>query len=170
MPFVVDNVNKLQPGIFSMVLSSLWIPNIHGISGVIEKKAVAVGSTKLLCEYPALLSTPATLSVWAELLEGLVKLFAGAEVNAPTADYEEAEDDSVYNSGFSTLRYATKSQTDYFSTIADAQQYFAVSYQNLCQGSAATTLLPVVCNLSPQTLIALKSIFAHYGQSPALLP
>eukprot|EP01126_Amoeba_proteus_P015706 TRINITY_DN1709_c0_g2_i7.p1 TRINITY_DN1709_c0_g2~~TRINITY_DN1709_c0_g2_i7.p1 ORF type:complete len:860 (-),score=137.23 TRINITY_DN1709_c0_g2_i7:303-2882(-) len=121
--YVATSINKLQDGMFSMVLKSLWIPNLPGICGAVERKAALVGSLKLLCEFPPLLSDQ-NLPLWTDLLHGIIKLLVGAEEEAPTLDYQEAHEDLVYNSGFSTLRYASKSVVDYFSNVTDPKYYF----------------------------------------------
>jgi len=155
--FVVEKINTVQDGIFWMVLKSLWIPNMHGISGKVEKKAVAVGSTKLLCEFAPLLSEQG-LPLWKEVLQGLLKLFGGAEEAAPTADYEEAEEDLVFNSGFSTLQYAAHPQRDYFADIPSGVQYFVQAFSQLAQAHGGQ-IGPVVRSLGPEYLSAYANTF-----------
>lgn len=77
------------------------------------------------------LTLQCSILIRAQLLQGILKLFGGAEETAPTEDYQEAEEDLVYNSGFSNLKYAAKSQTDYFAAIPDAQAFFVSSFQKL---------------------------------------
>lgn len=166
--FVVDNMNKLQDGIFWMVLKSLWIPNLHGISGKLEKKAVAVGSTKILCEFPALLQGEGR-AVWVELVQGIIKLFGGAEESTPTADYQEEVEDLVYNSGFSNLKYASKSEVDYFSGIKDERAFFISSFQQLA-AKAGAEVSPLVASLGPDFHNALRAIFGAYQQNVPFLP
>ncbi|PNY05507.1 exportin-2-like protein [Trifolium pratense] len=54
---VVDTINAVQPDLFSVILTQLWIPNLKLITGDIELKLTAVASTRLICESPVLLDS-----------------------------------------------------------------------------------------------------------------
>ena len=58
-----------------MVLERLFVMDLQKVSGNLERKICAVGVTKILTEYPYLLSTDAYKAIWCQLLEALVKLF-----------------------------------------------------------------------------------------------
>ncbi|KAJ6729602.1 EXPORTIN-2 [Salix viminalis] len=47
---LVNSMNSVQAGIFSVILEQFWIPNLKLITGPIEVKLVSVASTRLICE------------------------------------------------------------------------------------------------------------------------
>jgi exportin-2 (importin alpha re-exporter) len=52
----IQLIDSIQPKMFGMVLDRLFIAETQKVTGAKEKKFVAVGITKLLCEAPATIS------------------------------------------------------------------------------------------------------------------
>jgi exportin-2 (importin alpha re-exporter) len=133
VPFVIEQINNTQNGIFSMVLTSLWIPNVSKINGKVERKAIACGSISLLSSdlTGTLLQNQDTANILRDLISSLTFLFTGESSNAAVdTSYVEAGE-LIYNSGFNALKMATKLPTDYFASTEDAQKLFANTLKEL---------------------------------------
>jgi exportin-2 (importin alpha re-exporter) len=133
VPFVLEQINTIQNGIFSMVLSSLWIPNVSKINGKVERKAIACGSTALLNSdlTGGFLQNQEGANTLRDFISQLIFLFTGESSNtAVDTSYVDAGE-LIYNSGFNALRNATKLPTDYFASTDDAQKHFARTLKEL---------------------------------------
>lgn len=64
-PALVQRINAVQPGIFGMVLQSLWLPSLPTIAGKLERKRAAIASAKLLFECPEMLQPP-FVEAWSD--------------------------------------------------------------------------------------------------------
>jgi exportin-2 (importin alpha re-exporter) len=131
--FVMEQLNNAQNGIFSMILTSLWIPNISKISGKAERKAIACGTISLLSSdlTGTFFQNDQGASSLRDLISSLILLFTGETSNvAADSSYVDAGE-LVYNSGFNALKMATKLPTDYFAKIENAQAFFAATMKDL---------------------------------------
>jgi len=68
---VLQAIDNVQPNLFMMVMSSLWLPNIQKVSGLTERKACAIAMIKLLTDCPALLGET-YFSLWSKVLAALM--------------------------------------------------------------------------------------------------
>lgn len=66
--FFIINWLNLLTRMFGMVLEKLFIPDLQKISGVVERKIVACGVTKLLCDCPEMF-TGTYQKHWSALLQ-----------------------------------------------------------------------------------------------------
>jgi exportin-2 (importin alpha re-exporter) len=130
---LVDAIDSLQPKMFGMVLQNLFIPEVQRVSGNIEKKILAVGMTKILCELDSTI-TGEYSQLWAPLLQALVALFELPEDDTIPEDehFVEIEDTPGYQATYSQLVFAGKKERDPLAgIISDPRQYLAQSLGKL---------------------------------------
>jgi len=132
VPFVLEQLNNTQKGIFTMILTSLWIPNVSKISGKVERKAIACGSISLLNSdlTASFLQNQEGGNTLREFIISLILLFTGETSTVVDNSYVETGE-LIYNSGFNALRMATKLPTDYFESTPDAEKLFAATLKDL---------------------------------------
>ena len=111
-----------------MVLEKLFIADLQKVSGNLERKICAVGVVKILAEYPPLMSSEASLKIWAGLLESLVCLFELPE-DSTTGDDEhfiDGEETPGYQSTFNQLFSASRKEPDPFNgQVPNARAFLA---------------------------------------------
>lgn len=113
---------------FGMVIERIFIPGMSKITGETEKKIVAVGMSKLLCECPAILTTPYR-NYWSPILQALIQIF---EI---TVDTEQADDelqfaeleDLGYQAAYSQLNYARPKEIDSMPNVSDGRRFIVES-------------------------------------------
>lgn len=130
---LVDAIDSLQPKMFGMVLQNLFIPEVQRVSGNIEKKILAVGMTKILCELDSTI-TGEYSQLWAPLLQALVALFELPEDDTIPEDehFIEIEDTPGYQATYSQLVFAGKKERDPLAgVITDPRLYLAQSLGKL---------------------------------------
>jgi|Transcript_930 exportin-2 (importin alpha re-exporter) len=108
---VMDSMNKVQQGIFEMILENVVAADIGNVSGKIERKLACVAGTKFLTECPSILARP---SAWTKLLVGVI-----AQCEKPEDAEAAAEDDD-----------------DAILEQMEANAGYAASYSKLTQGAA----------------------------------
>jgi len=154
--FVLTQVNRVQDGIFNMVLKSLWIPNVPKISGKIERKAVLCGTT-LLLKLPVFLDSQEGLDVFRDLIKTLLLCFSGETGKTVDEGYVEVKE-VVSNSGFSALKNATTTNSDYFRAIPDAKLFFTSTLQELMNSSVdnAAKIQKVLSSLDQEDKVRMQ--------------
>jgi len=108
--YVVDKINAVQPGIFKMILSSIWIQNIQRVTGKIERKMCTIAMTKLLTDCPFMVGDGCH-DLWLPLLETNIKMFTDREDVSSVSDFQEApevDEEKGYSGVFSQLVHAAK--------------------------------------------------------------
>ena len=68
---LIEVVDSLQANMFGMVCDRLIVAEVQKVSGATEKKIVAVGMTRLLCETPAMVDGQYS-QYWTPVLQALV--------------------------------------------------------------------------------------------------
>lgn len=99
---------------FGMVVERVFITDLQKISGVIERKVVAVGMSNLLIDCPAMLEAPYN-SYYPRLLAALVEFFELPQDQTllPEDDVFPEVDDAVgYQVGYSQLICARNPRKD----------------------------------------------------------
>lgn len=109
---------------FGMVIERILVSDLTRAAGDIEKKIVAVGITKLLCECPAMLNMPYR-NYWAKLLETLITSFElPPDESALEGDqFIEIENAIGYQAAYSQLNYAKLKTIDPLAEIPDGRKY-----------------------------------------------
>ncbi|XP_017854488.2 exportin-2 [Drosophila busckii] len=137
---LVQLIEEIQAGMFGMVLERVFITDMAKVSKELERKIVAVGVAKLLCECPEIYSGQ-YVSHWLRLLHTLIDLFEREPEKMPYLDVEAATGDAEpgvdaepgYQAAFSQLTFAQPKVVDHVAEVADARQYLASSLSSLAQ-------------------------------------
>lgn len=157
-------IDGLQAGMSNMVLEKLFIADLQKVSGNLERKICAVGVVKILAEYPPLMSSEASLKIWAGLLESLVCLFELPE-DSTTGDDEhfiDGEETPGYQSTFNQLFSASRKEPDPFNgQVPNARAFLAKQLETV-----QTTMSFSITNLLSQLSIdSQKHLQAYLTQS-----
>lgn len=133
-PALVELIDQIQANMFGMVVDRVFIPDMAKVSNELERKIVAVGISKILCECPAMLSPPYNQN-WSRLLQALVELFE-LPPDKTIMDGDnviEADDAAGYQAAFSQLSYAQPKTQDFLAEVSDGRRYLADSLSKLSQ-------------------------------------
>lgn len=119
---------------FGMVLERVLITDLSRVASEIDKKIVAVGVSKMLCECPAML-TPPYRNYWANLLQALITSFEMPPDENPLEGdhYVEVEDIVSYQAAYSQLNYAQIKNADPIPDVQDGRKYLAESLAKVSQ-------------------------------------
>lgn len=115
-----------------MVLERVLISDLSRVAGDIDRKIVAVGVVKLLCECPAML-VPPYRNYWPNLLQALITSFEMPPDNTALDgdDFVEIESAIGYQAAYSQLSYAKLTVIDPIPDIQDGCKYLAQSLAKL---------------------------------------
>lgn len=119
---------------FGMVLQRVFITDLTRVVGENERKIVAIGVSKILCETPSMLMMPYR-EHWANLLQTLITSFeTPPDTNPLEADgLVEASDDIGYQAAYSQLTFAKLKTIDLFPEINDGRKFLAQALSKLSQ-------------------------------------
>lgn len=120
---------------FGMVIERILVPDMAKVSGERDKKIVAVGIAKILCECPALLNNPYR-NYWPLILQTLIQIFElPPDENLLDGDMLNVagDDDVGYQAAYSQLNFAPAKVVDPLPDISDGQRYLVVSLGKLSQ-------------------------------------
>lgn len=125
---LVQLFEKIQSGLFMMILDKVWLPNMQKITGTLERKVCVVAMTQLLCECPLLQSNaPAWSScvyrgwsmIYREAEQDDHKSFTPVAMVAPTLVGKEE-----FTNQYCPLEAAVHTPTDVCANITDPVRYF----------------------------------------------
>lgn len=120
-------MDRVQPGVFMMLMQQVWLPNMHLVDGTDEDKAVLVATTKCLCEFPPIQQVQ---ELWAALRDAAVKKVEG-KGQGPGAGEDDGEDEleelQGYSAAYAKLANATRVERPVLAEIADPKQYLEAS-------------------------------------------
>lgn len=131
---LIEMIDTIQMNMFGMVIERLLIPDMGKVSENLDKKIVAVGVSKLLCECPAML-TPPYITFWPGLLQSLIQVFELPSDDS-TIDgdhFIEIEDTPGYQAAFSQLNFARPKSVDFLADIQDPRLFLAQNLARLSQ-------------------------------------
>lgn len=120
---------------FGMVIERVLISDLARVAGDMDKKIVAVGVTKLLCECPPMLVLPYR-NYWANLLQALITTFEMPPDDTALEgdDFVEIENAIGYQAAYSQLNYAKLKVIDPIPDVQDTRKHLA---ENLSKLSAS---------------------------------
>ncbi|KNC84613.1 hypothetical protein SARC_03180 [Sphaeroforma arctica JP610] len=122
---VINAIDSIQPKLFNMVITSLYLPSMQKLQTSHNRKICAVGFIRLLTECPAMITT--YKSSFASLLTALLKLFELPKEKKDDDDIEEVS--FTHASEFATvhtqLSFAKKPEVDPFAAVVDARIHLA---------------------------------------------
>jgi len=162
---VVNTVNTIQPGLFWMLLTRVWLTDMQKVNGQLERKVCVVALAALLCDSQQLLSEEAT---WTQCVYSCLKMIHGAvEKDDATAfipktasleDLQQSVAEGLASDGgftnlFCPLQAAEAKPEDPIPSVTDANQHFRQRLHQLIAGpNGAMYVARLQTQLSPDLL------------------
>ncbi|XP_076259837.1 chromosome segregation 1 [Rhynchophorus ferrugineus] len=156
-------IDGIQDQMFGMVLEKLFITETQKVTGQIERKIVACGLTKLLCESPEMY-TGKYAKYWHQVLLALLMFFElpPDETTFPDDHFIEVDDTPAYQTSNAKLNFANANKEDPVSGLGEPRQFLVQSLAAL--GNSQPGRLPsVIANTTPQTQTILQTYLSKFG-------
>jgi len=160
---IVTTIDGLQPRLFSMVLESLWLPNIGKVNGLIERKMASLAMTRLMTECPLMVTD--YVSSWPKLLSAQLETLELPEDDSPADEADDTyvdEDAGGFTNAYSHLIYAAKQDADPFVGV-NPKALFATGLHKLSVSFPGQIPNLVKNNLAPQAQDILTNYFKQAG-------
>ncbi|EFA07339.1 exportin-2 [Tribolium castaneum] len=160
---LVSVIDGIQAQMFGMVLEKLLISELQKVSGNVERKIVACGITKLLCECPEML-TGTYQKFWPQLLQALIMFFEMPldESSLPDDHFIEIDDTPTFQTTSAKLNFANIAKPDPLQSFGEPRQFLSQNLATL--GRAQPGKLPVlVGNMNQQAQTILNQYLAKFG-------
>ena len=159
---VIDSMNKVQPGIFDMILDNVISAEIAGVTGKIERKLTCAAAVKFLTECPSVIDRP---GAFAKLITGVIDQCIKPDDAEPTGEdddalLEEMEANAGYAASYSKLTQGAAKEIDPVPDVTDVRRFVA---ERLAQFSTTRSIAPLIA----QTLRRSKPPSASTVDSPA---
>jgi len=160
---VVESMNKVQPGIFDMILDNVVAAEISGVTGKMERKLTCVAALKFMTEIPSTFERPGAL---AKLITGVVNQCIVPDDLEPAAEDDDAllaemEANAGYAASYSKLTQGAVKEIDPVPDVVDVRQHVARTLANF---SVAHSIAATVAQ-TPQTV---QVALAEYCQRAAV--
>lgn len=161
---LVDTMNRVQPGIFTVILNQFWIPNLRLITGSLELKLTAVASTRLICESP-IFSEAAAAESWGKMVDSIVTLLSRPEQDRveEEPDMPDITENVGYTATFVRLYNAGKKEEDPLKDIRDPKEFFISSLSRLSAVSPGRYPKVISENVDPTNQAALLQLCNTYS-------
>jgi exportin-2 (importin alpha re-exporter) len=159
---LVAALEAVGPGLALQLVQQVWAPTMAKVRGAGQRKAAAVGTTRLLCEWPALAQTPA---LWRVLLDAQVALLQDWVEARPEDAADQLALERMAEAGqsdeFQRLFFAGQGPPDLFPEVSNATAAFARALAGMLarSGDPAAALQ----GLEPKKLAPLKQWLAQAG-------
>lgn len=158
---LIQLVDGIQNQMFGMVCQRVFITDVNKVSGEIDRKIVAVGMTRILCESQTMMQQYS--AHWTGMIQALIELFElpPDESNIEGDNFIEIEETAGYQVAYSQLNFATGKRDDPFSEIPDGKRFLIEHLSKMNQPEVKDFLsrLPV------QHQTALQKYGASFGIS-----
>lgn len=118
-----------------MVIERVLISDLARVAGDIDKRIVAVGVTRILCEVPSML-VPPYRNYWASLLQALITTFElpPDETALEGDDFIEPENAVGYQAAYSQLNYGKLKIIDPLPEVRNDRNYLVENLAKLSSG------------------------------------
>lgn len=162
----INGIDGLQAGMSGMVLRQVWLQNVNKIASPQDRRVVAIGTTRLLCEAPPSLQQP---QLQLELLSSAITLCSGAaEDDGATTAERQLEtlrdmEEVGYSAGFCRLAMARAPRVDPFASYGQAGAFLVASLASAVVNRPS--LREVVGVLPPAEMSALSAAASAAGVS-----
>eukprot|EP00796_Vickermania_ingenoplastis_P005425 gene5425-3910_t len=145
---LAERLEKIQTGLFSMVMNRLWLPNVQKILGGCERKLCVVALTNMMCECPLL---HANSEMWSSCVQ---RCWAMIYHQADRDDHESftptvasptqlpASNSESFSNLFLPLEAAKHPPVDVCRNISDPVNYFKSQLCSFLNGSGAALQSP----------------------------
>ena len=121
-----------------MLVQQVWIPNFMKVRGKLERKTVAIGMNRILCEAPVVKNNP---ELWITMLNGILQFFEDTQVEEQVKDADEQLlelEETGYEAGFSKLYFASSKTVDLLAEFPSAKHHLATSLSTLSAANPGT--------------------------------
>ncbi|XP_057662320.1 exportin-2 [Diorhabda carinulata] len=156
-------IDGIQAQMFGMVLEKLFITELQKVAGTIDRKIVACGITKLLCESPEMFSGTYQ-KYWPQLLQALLTFFEMPvdESVLPDDHFIEVDDTPSYQTTSAKLNFANNTKNDPLQAISEPRQFLVQSLASL--GNSQPGRLPVfIGNMNTQAQTVIQGYLSKFG-------
>lgn len=138
---LIKLIDEIQPQMFGMVCQRVFVSDINKVSGDTDRKIVAVGIVKILCDAPAMLQQP-YITHWQSLAQALIELFELPvdDSNIEGDSFIEIEDTASYQVAYSQLNFATSKRDDPVAEVADARRFLLEKLKTMPQPEVKSML------------------------------
>lgn len=137
---LIQLIDGIQNNMFGMVCQRVFITDVNKVSGEVDRKIVAVGMTKILCESQSMIQQYSAF--WQGMLQALIELFElpPDESNIEGDNFIEIEDTAGYQVAYSQLNFATGKRDDPVSEVPDGKRYLVEQLSKMQQPQVKTFL------------------------------
>lgn len=137
---LIQLIDGIQNNMFGMVCQRVFITDVNKVSGEVDRKIVAVGMTKILCESQSMIQQYSAF--WQGMLQALIELFElpPDESNIEGDNFIEIEDTAGYQVAYSQLNFATGRRDDPVSEVPDGKRYLVEQLSKMQQPQVKTFL------------------------------
>lgn len=144
---LIQLIDGIQNNMFGMVCQRVFITDVNKVSGEVDRKIVAVGMAKILCESQSMIQQYS--DHWQGMLQALIELFElpPDESNIEGDNFIEIEDTAGYQVAYSQLNFATGRRDDPVSEVPDGKRYLVEQLSKMQQ---------------PQVKLFLQQMPAHH--------
>ena len=158
---LIQLIDGIQNQMFGMVCQRVFITDMNKVSGDIDRKIVAVGMTKILCESQIMMQHYS--ANWQGLLQALIELFE-LPVDDSSIDgdnFIEIEDTAGYQVAYSQLNFATGKRDDPVAEIPDGKRFLIENLARMNQPEMKNSMRA----MPAQHQAALQKYSAQFGVS-----
>ncbi|KAJ8973541.1 hypothetical protein NQ317_019292 [Molorchus minor] len=160
---LISTIDGIQAQMFGMVIEKLFLAELQKVAGNIERKIVACGVTKLLCESSEMY-TGTYQKYWPQLLQALIAFFEMPrdESTLPDDHFIEVDDTPTYQTTSAKLNFANNTKNDPLQAVNEPRQFLVQSLQTI--GRSQPGRLPTfISNTNSQTQTILQGYLAKFG-------
>lgn len=143
---LIQTIDSIQAQMFGMVCQRVLVTDINKVSGDTDRKIVAVGVAKILCECPLMLQT--YIAYWQPLVQALIELFElpPDESNIEGDHFIEIEDTAGYQVAYSQLNFAASKKDDPVGEVPDARRFLLEKLKAMPQPEIKSMLQQMSAN------------------------
>jgi exportin-2 (importin alpha re-exporter) len=160
-------VDSMQNGLSMHMLGAVWLPRLSTDPPVrMDAKNQVVALTKIICETPSLLSTPAGKQVWMQALIAAAKILTSQESYLGASANDGDQDVEIgYDPTMSRLNFASRPPLDPFSSISNVAQAFgrALGKARTANAAVVAPLMQQGQQLDPKAFAMLEGILSKAG-------
>ncbi|KAK5647359.1 hypothetical protein RI129_002251 [Pyrocoelia pectoralis] len=160
---LVSTIDGIQAQMFGMVLEKLFLADLQKVSGGIERKIVACGVIKLLCDCPEMY-TGSYQKYWAPLLQCLINFFEGQidESTFPDDEFVEVDDTPTFQTMTAKLSFANNNKSDPLQGVSEPREFLVQNLATL--GNSRPGFLPtLINNINKQSQMYLQTYLSKFS-------
>jgi len=169
-PLLIETLDAVQAGLSTTILQVVVVRRVSQLSGD-DKRVASVGCTRLLCETPALLASPANLDVWSSLLFELVKMLEAPisvtkDENVDDAEMSAAEQTAVSGQPgqtYSKLHFASLKRGDSYAVLPDNRDFLVQSLSKASMANPGKLVQAIAARGNNDLNTWLQSHLARFG-------